>query len=317
MQKEGDEAGAAEEERNNENEMKEMMEMEKKRVVTVAAVQMQCSTDVTENIKKADKLVREAAAKGAQIILLPELFERQYFCQERRYEYYHFAKSVEENDAVRHFSKLAKELSVVLPISFYERDVNRLFNTVAIIDADGSNLGIYRKTHIPDDHYYQEKFYFTPGDTGFKVFKTMYGTIGVGICWDQWFPETARGMAVQGAELLFYPTAIGSEPILECDSMPHWRRCMQGHSASNLMPVIAANRIGLEEVAPCEENGGQQSSLTFYGSSFITDNTGELVVSAGRDEETVIMATFDLAEMENDRLSWGLFRDRRPEMYRS
>ena len=293
-----------------------MMEMEKKRVVTVAAVQMQCSTDVTENIKKADKLVREAAAKGAQIILLPELFERQYFCQERRYEYYHFAKSVEENDAVRHFSKLAKELSVVLPISFYERDVNRLFNTVAIIDADGSNLGIYRKTHIPDDHYYQEKFYFTPGDTGFKVFKTMYGTIGVGICWDQWFPETARGMAVQGAELLFYPTAIGSEPILECDSMPHWRRCMQGHSASNLMPVIAANRIGLEEVAPCEENGGQQSSLTFYGSSFITDNTGELVVSAGRDEETVIMATFDLAEMENDRLSWGLFRDRRPEMYR-
>lgn len=316
MQKEGDEAGAAEEERNNENEMKEMMEMEKKRVVTVAAVQMQCSTDVTENIKKADKLVREAAAKGAQIILLPELFERQYFCQERRYEYYHFAKSVEENDAVRHFSKLAKELSVVLPISFYERDVNRLFNTVAIIDADGSNLGIYRKTHIPDDHYYQEKFYFTPGDTGFKVFKTMYGTIGVGICWDQWFPETARGMAVQGAELLFYPTAIGSEPILECDSMPHWRRCMQGHSASNLMPVIAANRIGLEEVAPCEENGGQQSSLTFYGSSFITDNTGELVVSAGRDEETVIMATFDLAEMENDRLSWGLFRDRRPEMYR-
>ena len=317
MQKEGDEAGAAEEERNNENEMKEMMEMEKKRVVTVAAVQMQCSTDVTENIKKADKLVREAAAKGAQIILLPELFERQYFCQERRYEYYHFAKSVEENDAVRHFSKLAKELSVVLPISFYERDVNRLFNTVAIIDADGSNLGIYRKTHIPDDHYYQEKFYFTPGDTGFKVFKTMYGTIGVGICWDQWFPETARGMAVQGAELLFYPTAIGSEPILECDSMPHWRRCMQGHSASNLMPVIAANRIGLEEVAPCEENGGQQSSLTFYGSSFITDNTGELVVSAGRDEETVIMATFDLAELENDRLSWGLFRDRRPEMYRS
>ena len=317
MQKEGDETGAAEEERNNENEMKEMMEMEKKRVVTVAAVQMQCSTDVTENIKKADKLVREAAAKGAQIILLPELFERQYFCQERRYEYYHFAKSVEENDAVRHFSKLAKELSVVLPISFYERDVNRLFNTVAIIDADGSNLGIYRKTHIPDDHYYQEKFYFTPGDTGFKVFKTMYGTIGVGICWDQWFPETARGMAVQGAELLFYPTAIGSEPILECDSMPHWRRCMQGHSASNLMPVIAANRIGLEEVAPCEENGGQQSSLTFYGSSFITDNTGELVVSAGRDEETVIMATFDLAEMENDRLSWGLFRDRRPEMYRS
>lgn len=285
------------------------------RKVTVAAVQMKCSQNVQENIEKADKMVREAAAKGAQIILLPELFERQYFCQERRYEYYQFAKSVEENDAVCHFKKLAKELSVVLPISFYERDVNRLFNTVAIIDADGTNLGIYRKTHIPDDHYYQEKFYFTPGDTGFKVFKTMYGTIGVGICWDQWFPETARGMAIQGAEILFYPTAIGSEPILECDSMPHWRRCMQGHAACNLMPVVAANRIGTEEVNPCEENGGQKSALTFYGSSFIADNTGELVVTAGREEETVILATFDLAELENDRLSWGLFRDRRPEYY--
>lgn len=285
------------------------------RKVTVAAVQMKCSQNVQENIEKADKMVREAAAKGAQIILLPELFERQYFCQERRYEYYQFAKSVEENDAVCHFKKLAKELSVVLPISFYERDVNRLFNTVAIIDADGTNLGIYRKTHIPDDHYYQEKFYFTPGDTGFKVFKTMYGTIGVGICWDQWFPETARGMAIQGAEILFYPTAIGSEPILECDSMPHWRRCMQGHAACNLMPVVAANRIGTEEVNPCEENGGQKSALTFYGSSFIADNTGELVTTAGREEETVILATFDLAELENDRLSWGLFRDRRPEYY--
>ena len=285
------------------------------RKVTVAAVQMKCSQNVQENIEKADKMVREAAAKGAQIILLPELFERQYFCQERRYEYYQFAKSVEENDAVCHFKKLAKELSVVLPISFYERDVNRLFNTVAIIDADGTNLGIYRKTHIPDDHYYQEKFYFTPGDTGFKVFKTMYGTIGVGICWDQWFPETARGMAIQGAEILFYPTAIGSEPILECDSMPHWRRCMQGHAACNLMPVVAANRIGTEEVNPCEENGGQKSALTFYGSSFIADNTGELVTTAGREEETVILATFDLAELENDRLSWGHFRDRRPEYY--
>lgn len=287
------------------------------RKVTVAAVQMKCSQNVQENIEKADKMVREAAAKGAQIILLPELFERQYFCQERRYEYYQFAKSVEENDAVCHFMKLAKELSVVLPISFYERDVNRLFNTVAIIDADGTNLGIYRKTHIPDDHYYQEKFYFTPGDTGFKVFKTKYGVIGVGICWDQWFPETARGMAVQGAEILFYPTAIGSEPILECDSMPHWRRCMQGHAACNLMPVVAANRIGTEVVSPCEANGNQKSALTFYGSSFITDNTGELVATAGREEETVILATFDLAEMENDRLSWGLFRDRRTECYRN
>lgn len=285
------------------------------RNVTVAAIQMQCSTNVEENIKKADKMIREAAQKGAQIILLPELFERQYFCQERRYEYYEFAKSVEENDAVRHFKKLAKELSVVLPISFYERDINRLYNSVAIIDADGTNLGIYRKTHIPDDHYYQEKFYFTPGDTGFRVFKTKFGTIGVGICWDQWFPETARGMAIQGAEILFYPTAIGSEPILTCDSMPHWRRCMQGHAACNLMPVVAANRIGTESVIPCEENGGQTSELTFYGSSFITDATGELVVTANREEETVIYSTFDLDQLESDRLSWGLFRDRRPECY--
>ena len=289
--------------------------MGENRKVTVAAVQMKCSQNVEENIKKAEELVRRAAAKGAQIILLPELFERQYFCQERRYEYYSFAKSVAENDAVLHFSKLARELSVVIPVSFYERDVNRLFNSVAIIDADGTNLGIYRKTHIPDDHYYQEKFYFTPGDTGFKVFETAYAKIGVGICWDQWFPEAARGMAVQGAEILFYPTAIGSEPILECDSMPHWRRCMQGHAACNLMPVVAANRIGTEEVAPCEENGSQQSALTFYGSSFITDNTGELLVQAGREEETVITAEFDLTEMEKDRLSWGLFRDRRPECY--
>lgn len=285
------------------------------RNVTVAAIQMQCSTNVEENIKKADKMIREAAQKGAQIILLPELFERQYFCQERRYEYYEFAKSVEENDAVRHFKKLAKELSVVLPISFYERDINRLYNSVAIIDADGTNLGIYRKTHIPDDHYYQEKFYFTPGDTGFRVFKTTFGTIGVGICWDQWFPETARGMAIQGAEILFYPTAIGSEPILTCDSMPHWRRCMQGHAACNLMPVVAANRIGTESVIPCEENGGQTSELTFYGSSFITDATGEIVVTANREEETVIYSTFDLDQLESDRLSWGLFRDRRPECY--
>ena len=289
--------------------------MGENRKVTVAAVQMKCSQNVEENIKKAEELVRRAAAKGAQIILLPELFERQYFCQERRYEYYSFAKSVAENDAVLHFSKLAKELSVVIPVSFYERDVNRLFNSVAIIDADGTNLGIYRKTHIPDDHYYQEKFYFTPGDTGFKVFETAYAKIGVGICWDQWFPETARGMAVQGAEILFYPTAIGSEPILGCDSMPHWRRCMQGHAACNLMPVVAANRIGTEEVVPCEENGGQQSALTFYRSSFIIDNTGELLVQAGREEETVITAEFDLTEMEKDRLSWGLFRDRRPECY--
>ena len=289
--------------------------MSRKRNVTVAAVQMKCSTNVEENIAKADALVREAAEKGAQIILLPELFERQYFCQERRYEYYEFAKEVNENDAVKHFSALAKELSVVIPVSFYEKDVNRLFNTVAVIDADGSNLGIYRKTHIPDDHYYQEKFYFTPGNTGFKAFKTKYATIGVGICWDQWFPETARGMALKGAEILFYPTAIGSEPILECDSMPHWRRCMTGHAACNLMPVVAANRIGTEEVVPCAENGNQSSALTFYGSSFITDATGEVVEEMDRVSEGFILHSFDLDELESERKSWGLFRDRRPEMY--
>ena len=285
------------------------------RNVKYAGIQMQCSRSVEENIAKADKMVREAAANGAQIILLPELFERQYFCQERNYDYYAYAQSVDDNLAVKHFQKVAAELKVVLPISFYERDINVFYNTVAVIDADGSVLGIYRKTHIPDDHYYQEKFYFTPGDTGFKVWDTRYARIGVGICWDQWFPETARGMAVQGAEILFYPTAIGSEPILEVDSMPHWRRCMQGHSASNLVPVVAAYRVGEERVEPCAENAGQSSSLVFYGSSFITDGCGEVQVSMGRQEEGFIAATFDLDQLMEDRLSWGLFRDRRPEMY--
>lgn len=285
------------------------------RKVTVAAVQMSCSNVVEENIAKADKKVREAAAKGAQIVLLPELFERQYFCQERRYEYYEFAKAVEANDAVCHFSKLAKELGIVIPVSFYERDENVLYNSIAVIDADGSVLGVYRKTHIPDDHFYQEKFYFTPGNTGFKVWDTRFGRIGIGICWDQWFPETARAMAVQGAELLFYPTAIGSEPIIECDSMPHWRRCMQGHAGSNLMPVIAANRIGREDVKPCKENNNQESALVFYGSSFMTDETGELVQNASRDTEEILIYTYDLEQIEVNRLSWGIFRDRRPECY--
>ena len=285
------------------------------RKVKVAAVQMRCTRDVNANIANAERLVRKAAGDGAQIILLPELFERQYFCQERQYEYYEFAKPVEENDAVKHFAKVAEELKVVLPISFYEKDGKRLFNTVAILDADGTNLGIYRKTHIPDDHYYQEKFYFTPGDTGFKAFKTRYGTIGVGICWDQWFPESARCMALMGAEILFYPTAIGSEPILDCDSMPHWRRCMQGHAAANIMPLIAANRIGTETVKPTPDNQNQSSSLTFYGSSFIADETGALVAQADRENDAVLTHTFDLDEIREMRSSWGVFRDRRPEMY--
>lgn len=285
------------------------------RNVSVAAIQMQCSKNVEENINKADTLLREAVKKGANIVLLPELFERQYFCQERRYDYYNFATPLNDNPAVKHFTKVAKELNVVIIVSFYEKDVNVLYNTVNVIDADGSNLGIYRKTHIPDDHFYQEKFYFTPGNTGFKIFETKYANIGVGICWDQWFPETARSTAVLGAELLFYPTAIGSEPILECDSMPHWRRCMQGHSAANLMPVVAANRIGLESVEPTTENNNQSSSLNFYGSSFITDNTGALVESASRDKEEVLVHSFDLDELKAMRLEWGIFRDRRPETY--
>lgn len=283
--------------------------------VKVAAIQMRCEKELQENLTNAEKKIRQAAKQGANIILLPELFEREYFCQQRRYDFYEYAKPVEENDAVQMGIRLAKELGVVLPISFYEKDCNNLYNSVACVDADGSILGVYRKTHIPDDHYYQEKFYFTPGDTGFQVFHTRYGTIGVGICWDQWFPETARAMALKGAELLFYPTAIGSEPILSCDSMPHWRRCMQGHAATNLMPVIAANRIGEEKVEPCEENGGQNSALVFYGSSFLTDETGELLDTASRDEEELLLQEYDLSKLAQMRLEWGLFRDRRPECY--
>ena len=276
---------------------------------------MQCSTELQENLEKAEKKIREAAAEGANIILLPELFEREYFCQQRRYDFYHYAKPAEENEAVQMGVRLAKELGVVLPISFYEKEVNNLYNSIACIDADGTILGIYRKTHIPDDHYYQEKFYFTPGDTGFKVWNTKFGCIGVGICWDQWFPEAARCMALMGADMLLYPTAIGSEPILECDSMPHWRRAMQGHSAANLVPVIAANRIGTEYVHPTPENQNQNSSLTFYGSSFITDATGAIVSEADRTDEAVITAVIDHEQNRDLRQSWGVFRDRRPELY--
>jgi N-carbamoylputrescine amidase len=284
--------------------------------VKVAAIQMSCSNVVEENIKKADALVRKAASEGAKIILLSELFERQYFCQERRYDYYSFAKSVEENDAVVHFKQVAKELGVILPISFYEKDINVLYNSVAMIDDEGEVMGIYRKTHIPDDHFYQEKFYFTPGDSGFEVFETKYGNIGVGICWDQWFPETARSLALMGADIILYPTAIGKEPILEVDSMEHWRRAMIGHSAANIIPVVAANRIGLEKVVPSKENNNQESELLFYGSSFMTDQWGALVASAGRDTEEILYAEYDFAANKEDRLSWGVFRDRRPEMYK-
>ena len=284
--------------------------------MTVAAVQMFCNRSVDENIATAEKLVRQAADEGAQVVLLPELFERAYFCQERNYDFYKFATSVEENPAVKRFSKVAAELKVVLPISFFEREGTMTYNSVAMIDADGSVMGVYRKTHIPDDHFYQEKFYFTPGNTGFRVWDTRYGRVGVGICWDQWFPEAARCMTLMGAQVLLYPTAIGSEPIIECDSMPHWRRCMQGHSASNVIPVIAANRVGEERVIPSKENNFQESALTFYGSSFITDETGEVLEDAGRTGEKILVHKFDLDAIDMMRMSWGLFRDRRPEMYK-
>jgi len=287
------------------------------RNVKVAAIQMSMTTKVEENIAKADKKVREAASMGAKIILLPELFERPYFCQERCYEYYAFATPVSENPAVNHFRKVCEELDIVMPVSFYEKDGNVLYNSIAMIDNEGEVMGVYRKTHIPDDHYYQEKFYFTPGNTGFKVWNTKYGKIGVGICWDQWFPEAARCMAVSGAEILLYPTAIGSEPILTVDSMEHWRICMRGHAGSNVVPVVAANRIGVEEVKPSKENGGQESAIKFFGSSFICDERGALVEDASRDKEEILIAEFDLDSVNESRLGWGLFRDRRPEMYKA
>ncbi len=276
---------------------------------------MGMSTEVEENIRRASLLAEKAAEDGANIILLPELFETPYFCQERRYDHYGLAHTVDEDPAVRHFKKLAAKLHAVIPVSFYEKAGTVLYNSLAMIDADGELLGVYRKTHIPDDHFYQEKFYFTPGDTGFKVWDTAFRKIGAGICWDQWFPESARCMALKGAEVLLYPTAIGSEPVLETDSMPHWRRCMQGHAAANLMPLAAANRIGTETVTASDDNNMQSSSLVFYGSSFICDHTGEIKASADRDSDMVISSQFDLDELYEFRMSWGVFRDRRPEMY--
>lgn len=277
------------------------------RKVVVAATQMSCTWDREATLAKAEKLVREAASKGANIILLQELFETPYFCQRHDFEYMDLATTPEENPAVKRFQEVAKELDVVIPVSFFERAGNAAFNSIAIIDADGTVLGKYRKTHIPDGMPYAEKFFFTPGDTGFKVWKTKYGTIGVGICWDQWFPEAARCMALLGAEILFYPTAIGSEPVLQTDSKPHWQRCMQGHAAANIMPVVASNRIGHEVQ--------KDSEMTFYGSSFIADETGGLVAEADRETEGVITAEFDLDAIAQKRREWGVFRDRRPEMY--
>ncbi|OEH84877.1 N-carbamoylputrescine amidase [Desulfuribacillus stibiiarsenatis] len=277
--------------------------------VKVAATQMSCSNNIEENIEKADKLVQEAAANGAKIILLQELFETPYFCQKENPEYYSYATELEENNAIQHFKKVAKELEIVLPISFYEKKNNARYNSLAVIDANGEILGRYRKSHIPDGPGYEEKFYFNPGDTGFKVWKTKYAKIGIGVCWDQWYPEAARCMALQGAEILFYPTAIGSEPEdSTVDSKDHWQTCMLGHAAANLVPVVASNRVGIEQQAGSE--------ITFYGSSFIAGAQGQKIVEANRTDETVIYAELDLDQLERQRAEWGIYRDRRPDLYK-
>jgi N-carbamoylputrescine amidase len=276
--------------------------------VTVAATQFACTENRDENLATAERLIRAAAAQGANIILIQELFETPYFCKDHSAKYFEEARAIADSPAVKRFQTLARELNVVLPASVYEKAGNAFYNSVAIIDADGSLMGTYRKTHIPESPGYHEKFYFSPGDTGFKVWRTKFGTIGVAICWDQWFPESARAMALMGAELLFYPTAIGSEPQdLSIDSRDHWQRAMQGHAASNVMPVIASNRIGTER--------GERWEVTYYGSSFIADHTGKIVEQADRNSEAVLTASFDLDELRKYRNAWGVFRDRRPELY--
>jgi N-carbamoylputrescine amidase len=277
--------------------------------VTLAAAQFACTWDRAANIAKAKAMVKRAAGEGARIVLLPELFETPYFCQDQSAEHFALAQPFKGNTLIAQFAGLAKELAVVLPLSFFERARNAHYNALAMIDADGQVLGRYRKSHIPDGPGYQEKFYFHPGDSGFKTWQTHYGKFGSAICWDQWFPESARIMALQGADAIFYPTAIGSEPppAPPLDSRDHWRRVMQGHAAANYLPVVAANRIGVEQ--------GATGNLRFYGSSFIAGPTGEIVAELSRDEEGIILASFDFAAIEKARASWGLFRDRRPDLY--
>lgn len=278
--------------------------------VSVAATQMQCSWDIDDNVQRAESLIREAAAQGAQIILIQELFETPYFCIEQEFKHLDLATSVDESPTIKKMSALASELSVVLPVSWFERAGNAFFNSMAMIDADGSVMGVYRKTHIPNAIGYQEKQYFSPGDTGFKVWDTSYARVGLGICWDQWFPETARCLALMGAEILLYPTAIGSEPGDDSvDSMAHWQNVMCGHAAANIMPVVASNRIGREQATSSDMH------MTFYGSSFITDEFGNKVEVASRGDQSILTHSFDLAEIKSFRESWGLFRDRRPDQY--
>ena len=278
------------------------------RKVTLAATQMSVGRDRGESLAKAESFIRRAAGEGANIILVQELFETPYFCQDQLPEYFELARPVEGNEGLAKFQSLARELQVVLPFSFFERANQAYFNSVAMVDADGTYMGLYRKTHIPDGPGYQEKYYFNPGDTGFRVWDTKFGKVGVGICWDQWFPETARCLVLGGAEILLYPTAIGTEPQYpEWDSRDHWQRVMQGHAAANMVPLVAANRIGTER--------GKGSEMTFYGSSFIADESGKKVVEAKRTDEAVLTHTFDLDAIRNLRAQWGFFRDRRPEHY--
>ena len=283
------------------------------RAVTLATIQMACGWDGAANIAKADALVREAARRGAQIILLPELFETPYFCIEQDARHLKLARAADDNPAVRHFRAVARELGLVLPISFFERAGPAYFNSIAILDADGAQLGIYRKSHIPNGPGYQEKNYFSPGDTGFKVWQTRFARIGVGICWDQWFPEAARAMALAGAEMLLYPTAIGTEPppALPVNSRDHWQRTQQGHAAANLTPLAAANRYGLERSLQDPEG----LYIRFYGSSFITDAMGAKIAEAAEEGDAVLTAAFDLEETRAIRDNWFVFRDRRPELY--
>lgn len=277
-------------------------------VLKVAATQMSCSWDREANLATAERLVREAAARGANLILLPELFETPYFCKDHDYEYLRLATPVAESPAVRRFAPIAKELGVVLPISIYERANNAYYNTLVMIDASGEVMGAYRKAHIPESPGYHEKFYFSPGDTGFRVWASKCGNVGAAVCWDQWFPETARSLALLGAEVLVYPTAIGSEPQdPTLDSKDHWTRTMQGHAAANVMPLVASNRYGTEV--------GKEKTITFYGSSFIAGHTGELVAVAERQGDAVLTAEFDLDEIGRYRHNWGVFRDRRPDLY--
>lgn len=275
----------------------------------VAITQFKMSWIIEDNLAKAEQMVRKAAQAGAQIILLPELFKTPYFCQKENYGYFDLAEELDSSSTISRFQKLAKELNVVLPLSFFEKAGNVHFNSLVMIDSDGKNLGLYRKSHIPTGECYEEKFYFSPGDTGFKVFKTKYGRVGVGICWDQWFPEVARSLALMGAQLIVYPTAIGTEPVLPKDSKNHWQNAMRGHAAANIVPVLASNRIGTES--------DKESSMTFFGSSFIADEDGNTVIELSRNEEDVAVAEFDLAKIDKKRIAWGVFRDRRPDLYHS